>query len=249
MADEATVSHFRALFETWDKFRYLLWTVRKRPGTFQGRFRDGMLLRMRPSDWETAYEIFFRRVYRTPLNPADVARIVDLGGNVGYSCLFWGKHYPAAEITAFEPHPLHCRILTENVKLNGLSGRVVLHDAAAGVEASQAVLSDRGIASALVAAPAGDVVPVKIVDFFETIGNSLIDILKIDIEGGEYPILADNRFAELAPRVRYLVMEYHERAPEHLGGDWCEERLRSVGFTVERERVETDIGVIRALRG
>jgi hypothetical protein len=39
-----------------------------------------------------------------------------------------------------------------------------------------------------------------------------VDLLKIDTEGGEWPILADPRFAAAPPRV--VVLEYHpEGAP------------------------------------
>lgn len=243
-------AHFRDLFIARDKFRYLAWRLSGwRAGReFRGTLRDGTIVRMRPCDWETAYEIFFRGVYRTPEELTGVTRIVDLGGNVGYSCLYWARHYPDARITVFEPHPLHCRILRENLEQNACRERVTLHSAAAGTGESEAMLSDRGIASAVVSAPAADAVPIRTVDFFETVGEAPIDILKIDIEGGEYPILADERFAALAARTRYLVMEYHERAPGHLGGAWCVQRLGECGFRTDCRPVQADIGLIYARR-
>jgi hypothetical protein len=47
---------------------------------------------------------------------------------------------------------------------------------------------------------------VDVVDIFDELSDRAIDILKIDIEGSEHPLLADPRFAKL--RVRFLVMEW-----------------------------------------
>jgi hypothetical protein len=60
-----------------------------------------------------------------------------------------------------------------------------------------------------------------------------IDILKIDIEGGEYELLSDPRFEELD--VRTLVLEWHN-TPEYPDGKaWCLEKLQEFGY-------ETHIG-------
>src|SRR6516165_5292425 len=47
-------------------------------------------------------------------------RIVDLGANVGYSCLWWANLCPNAEIEAFEPHPIHAELLRWHIRKNGL---------------------------------------------------------------------------------------------------------------------------------
>jgi hypothetical protein len=55
----------------------------------------------------------------------------------------------------------------------------------------------------------------------------------MDIEGSEYAIMQDDRFGELAARVRHLIMEWHVYEPSHLGSEWCRERLKGLGFRVE----------------
>jgi len=246
MEEASRAGHFRDLFTPMDRILYLSWRLLGKRGAFRGRLRDGIVVSVRSCDWETAYEVFFLQVYRTPLDPSGVTRIIDLGGNVGFSCLYWTKQFPSAYIETFEPHPVHCDILLENPRMNEVSSRVLLHRAAAACQDGEGILSDKGVSSALLFTPRDCSIPVGTVDFFTRVGTSCIDILKMDIEGGEYEILADDRFVTLAPRIRYLIMEYHERDPRHLGGDWCEKRLRTLGFDLENERTQSDLGLIRA---
>ncbi len=46
---------------------------------------------------------------------------------------------------------------------------------------------------------------VRTVDALELMGRC--DLAKLDAEGGEWPLLRDDRFASLAPK--YIVVEYH----------------------------------------
>lgn len=250
---------FRNLLILPDRLRYIVWTLLGRHSTFQCRLRSGPILSIRPapsSDWETAYEIFRVRVYDTGLETERVRRIVDVGGNVGYSLVFWCLSYPHARILTYEPHPLHCEIIRWHLDANGLSDRVTVLQAGAAVKSSSEVLIDDGIQSRIM--HEGDPKPrnraeleIKTVDFFETVGTEPIDILKIDIEGGEYELLQDPRFDEVAGRSRCIVMEWHKRAPHHLGGKWCEHRISNLGFAVivpPGTPSNADIGMIVAIR-
>ena len=68
------------------------------------------------------------------------------------------------------------------------------------------------------------------VDFFASLGAGPIDLLKMDIEGGEYELLEDPRFAALP--VSRLVLEWHKTIDHPDGKAWCERRLTSLGYTV-----------------
>ena len=247
---------FRNLLPFRDRLRYVAWTLRGRRHKFQCRLHNGPRLWIRPfsSDWETAYEVFRLRTYETGIGADAVRRVVDLGGNVGYSCLFWCAMYPNAQVLTYEPHPVHSELLQRHMEANGYSRRVRLIPAGAAATASTAALSDNGNRSALVAQDltnAGPVIEIAMVDFFETVGSEAIDILKIDIEGGEYDLLQDSRFDNVAERCGCIVMEWHKRAPNHLGGRWSQERLRALGFAV-RDMPDPspmqDIGTILAFR-
>jgi len=246
---------FRDLLTFADRARYLLWTLRGRRSELRCRMRSGLALSIRPApsgDFTIAYEVFRVRMYETGLAPEEVRRIVDVGGNVGYTCLFWCTAFPKSSVLTYEPHPEHCRILEWHLRTNEFTDRVKLIPAAAASKASRATLVDSGECSRVVTegnSSGGSLIGIEAVDFFATVGPDPIDILKIDIEGGEYELLEDPRFDELAHRTKCVIIEWHQRAPSHHGGGWCEERLRGVGFTVvDSQPLVVDTGLVRAIR-
>jgi hypothetical protein len=108
---------------------------------------------------------------------------------------------------------------------NRLSDRVTVAAVAAGVANETRFLVDAGSSSAITENPGG--YAVQVVDLFQALDGP-IDILKIDIEGGEYGLLADERFGALSART--VVVEWHETANYPDGRKWCEDRLRTFGY-------------------
>jgi FkbM family methyltransferase len=206
---------------------------------------ERIVLRPPPStDLATAYELFTGDCYRPPrpLKSESVRRVIDLGANVGYSVLYWLRTFPGADITAFEPHPTHCEQIRRHLRLNRMEDRVRLIEAAAGTADGHAILSDRENSSSVVGTTDGLSVPV--VDVFAAAVGGSVDLLKIDIEGAEYPILADSRFAELRPRA--VVLEWHTVPGPESGAAWCELRLAEVGYETCRVWEAADHGIIWA---
>jgi FkbM family methyltransferase len=251
MYDIDNKMHFRDLLPLGNRLRYILWKVIKSAKPFLCQIRNGPTLSMRPApcdDWNTAVEVFLFRIYNLPSNDA-VYRVVDLGANLGYSCLFWCWIYPRATVIAFEPHPLHCELLEWHLKRNQYQERVKLIRAGAAPVAGTAVLSDDGVGSSMARkSPSLRSIQVEVVDLFEAIDPGPIDVLKMDIEGAEYSIMQDPRFDELASRVRYLIMEWHVYEPSHLGPAWCSERLKNLGFHVELGAEGQKYGMLKACR-
>lgn len=220
-------------------FRYQRWRLGGQRGDVWLRLRSepefpGPTFQLRPSsadngDFRVADEIFVHRSLQVPVRipPERVKLIVDLGANVGMSCLYWLAAYWRAEVLAFEPHPGHAAQCRKNLDRNGFLPRVTLHEAAAGTADGRARLSDAGTSSRVGAAPGGGH-DIAVVDVFPLLAGRRIDILKIDIEGGEYDLLADPRFDDLD--IRAIVMEWHGRADGSDGGAWCRERLDALGF-------------------
>jgi FkbM family methyltransferase len=219
--------------------RYLAWRLGGKQRTVWLRLRSeqefvGPEFELRPNsagnnDAGVAYEIFVHRYLRTPVRipPERVKLIVDLGANVGMSCLYWLATYWRAEVIAFEPHPGHAAQCRINLERNGLLGRATLHGVAAGVAPGRAWISDAGTSSQVGAATGGGY-EIEVVDIFALLIGRRIDILKIDVEGSEYELLEDPRFGELD--VRSIIMEWHERDDRPDGHTWCCERLRELGF-------------------
>jgi len=177
------------------------------------------------TDYGVAYDIFLRDCYKAPEPLGEIRNIVDLGANVGYSCLFWCHDHPKAHVTAFEPHPAHVYAINKHLSANNFSDRVEVVKAAVGVSEGEAYLVDAGSSSVLTSSPTGYAVP--IVDIFNTV-KSPIDLIKIDIEGGEYGLLGDDRFNSLG--ARNVVVEWHKRDDQPDGKEWCQNRLHSLGY-------------------
>src|SRR6185312_7799745 len=182
------------------------------------------------NDYGVAYEIFVHNILFPPVwvPPERVQLIVDIGANVGMSCLWWLSNYWRARVIAFEPHPDHVSQARANIALNGWQDRVELHQAGAGTSPRRAMLSDAGTSSSLIG-PIKRGIEVEIVDFFEMIGGQHIDILKMDIEGAEVELLQDERFGQLS--IGTLVMEWHRPDEQGRGGrDWCVTRVEEANF-------------------
>jgi FkbM family methyltransferase len=233
--------------------RYLVWRLRGRVGPVVLRSRLGPRFEIRPNglgeggnnDYGVAFEIFALDAYRAAERlPRDsVRQVVDLGANVGFSLLRWLALFPAAQVLAFEPHPGHAAQAARNVALNGWTQRVEIVQAGAAALAREALLSDGGSGSEV--AKAGATIRIRLVDAFPRLLGRRIDLLKLDIEGGEYELLADPRFAALD--IGVLLMEWHRRGDAQ-GRQWCLDRLQELGYRVEELIDEGENGVFWAER-
>jgi len=208
----ATTLRLRDLMTISSRARYILWRAAPGSGRVMVRLRTGerLIIRRAPArDLDLAYEIFVADCYGLvpPSEIGAVREIVDLGANIGYSAAYWARRFPKAHIDAFEPHPGSRAMLAEMLAANGLGGRVTIHAEAVGNAAGKAILSDDFTCSSTVFGDRRGGIAVKVIDFFEFAGGRRIDLLKIDIEGGEYAILMDRRFDSLD--VGAIVFEWH----------------------------------------
>lgn len=214
--------------------RYLAWRALHLPRPVTVALEDGSMLVLRPQpahDLSVAYEIFVGQMYRPPRPLSSVERIVDVGANVGYSLVWFGHQYPDARIVAFEPHPGHVAAIRHHLELNGMLDRVELFAAAAATEGGRALLSDRGAWSSVGGVDDPEAIAVPIVDLFEAVGEEPIDLMKLDCEGGELPLIMDPRFAQL--NVRALVLEWHASVEQPLVDRKIFARLESLGWHLE----------------
>jgi len=181
-------------------------------------------------------EVFRFRAYAPPpqvsaalARLARPLRILDLGGHVGYFGLYMRQRYPDARITSFEPDPGNAALLGACIQANGLSDRWELIEACAGTEDGACEFTSNFHLSRIGATDDGALTDFHggIRDAFPFLaGTALVepvsrrvrqqdvlpaldeaDLVKMDIEGGEWEILADERFPALSATA--LVLEYH----------------------------------------
>lgn len=153
---------------------------------------------------------------RTPL------RILDLGANVGLFAAYILGVYPTAEIIAFEPDPDSAGLLTRSLGGRITGARFTVHQACATTQDGAVVFAPgRHQFSHIAAGDEPGVIRVPTMDVLPLL--QVADLAKIDVEGGEWELLADQRFGTLGPR--NLVMEYHERMCPEPDARTCAVRL------------------------
>jgi FkbM family methyltransferase len=173
-------------------------------------------------------------------NPAP--RILDVGANIGMATIYFKKCFADARIDAFEADPQITNILRRNVDAFDLTN-VTIHNVAAsnkiaelefvsdGSDGGRLIDSEELATSTMESAPRFSVPAVRLKDWL----SEPIDLLKIDIEGAEYDVIADCK--DDLRLVRQIFVEYHSFSsrpqviPEFLG------MLRDAGF---RLYVQTD---------
>jgi FkbM family methyltransferase len=158
--------------------------------------------------------------------------VVDLGANIGLFGLFATARWPRARIVAFEPDRENALIQELTITANDLAGRWELIQAAASNTDGHVRFVSGLNAVSHVAGPGSDqpTIEVPTVDVLAQIAQA--DLLKMDIEGGEWAILGDPRFREAPPRV--VVMEYHpHRCPGPNPREAAERALKAAGMLVQ----------------
>lgn len=184
-------------------------------------------------DLQALAEIFRGGEYDIPPELMDrlrsVRRVADVGANVGMFSAWALGQWPEAEIVAFEPDPENVAVYERWRATAGGSVHLV-PAAAAPATGEMPFLTGRGAGSQQVASELANVT-VPAVDVFPHLAN--VDLIKLDIEGGEWPILADPRLAGLHHTT--LVMEFHRvGAPSLPAAEAAAGALVGAGFTVGR---------------
>jgi FkbM family methyltransferase len=180
-------------------------------------------------------EIFSQREYELPgsvdeaLSAEDGLTVVDLGANIGLFGAWVLGRFPDAHIVAFEADPSNASIHRRTISANGNAGRWRLVEGFAAASEGWASFAS-GFHATSHQGGGETAIKVKAVDVFEYLKN--VDLLKIDIEGSEWPLLADSRFAEVTAQV--VVLEYHaDGSPLQDPAAAAERILVGAGYEVE----------------
>lgn len=222
--------------------RYALGSIagRRRPAgpvahTVRGS-RATVLLRHDTTDPRMFDEIFVANVYEPPPDAAASLaaagagpRVLDLGANVGLFSAWATGRWPGARITAVEPDPGNFAILDRCARLNADRGAWELVPAAAGTSKGVMRFVTGAGSESHEAHPderAGST-EVPVTDAFELLANA--DLVKIDIEGGEWALLGDARLARIPARA--VVLEHHGRlCPAFPPRQAATDLLQAAGF-------------------
>jgi FkbM family methyltransferase len=200
-------------------------------------------LRQRSSDIEVFLQVVrhdeyadVARMLRTAPRPA---RIIDAGANIGLTTLYLKSFYPDAHVLALEPEAGNFERLRQCVRDNELQDVTLLNE---GLWAHDTQLApDRTFRD-------GQAWSFTLKEGKEGVDNGIparslgsllalvrwerVDLLKIDIEGGEAKLIRDASFlAIVKDRVDLICVEVHEEA---IGRSEVQEALASIGMASVR---------------
>lgn len=165
-------------------------------------------------------------------------RILDCGANVGLASLYFKYLYPQARITAYEADPVLAALCRRNLMSNR-AGDVDVEAAAVwtheGAVSFQQEGADSGAIAGTSAGLAAKAVTVPSIRFRDVIAHDRIDLIKMDIEGAEVPVLADCQGA--LGNVHAMILDVHEFDPRHRRTPEVFGLLERAGFRISMSDV------------
>ena len=153
--------------------------------------------------------IFVEEQYALAAGP--VSRILDAGANVGYSAIYFARHYPQAEIVAVEPEADNYAMLKKNtapyLNIHAVQGAVWKD--AGGVRISNPTSAPWSFQVESRLNNSGALVPsFRIEDLMKKFDWADIDLLKMDVEGAEREIFTTG--TPWLARTKTLIIEVHD---------------------------------------
>lgn len=212
-------------------FNYLL--RRNRPAEY--KLRDNFrLIDGRGTLAGTIAVVFIRQEYG-PMQ--DYRTIIDIGANMGSFAVYAALTCPNAEIYCFEPEERNFEVLTQNIAINSLEGRVRAFQCAVASSSGDRVM-------AIGESPLNSLVTLgtcrarqtvrctTLRDIFKQNKMETVDILKMNCEGAEYEIFegCKREDFERMPRIR---IEYHNLGSATQKGEWLAKYLERQGYQIE----------------
>jgi FkbM family methyltransferase len=138
--------------------------------------------------------------------------IIDIGGHIGSFAIYISQFCKNARVLSFEPNPENYERLTRNIKMNKLEGNIIsLNSAISDVGGTiKLYLHDTTFGhSTIVVAPDYIEVPCYTLEnILSQYQIEILDLLKLNAEGAEYPILF-NASKEVLQKVKSIHVQCH----------------------------------------
>lgn len=173
-------------------------------------------LRPNSSDLKVFHQIFTFKEYG--MNLGFVPRfIIDAGANIGLSAVFFSNKFPGVKIVAIEPEKSNFKMLEINTK--DYENIVLAKRALSNYSNVSFNVVDKGYGNwGFIIEIEGTKNTSKVVDTVKTItiddilntyNLEYLDLLKIDIEGGEKQLF-ENNYENWLPKTKCIIIELHD---------------------------------------
>jgi FkbM family methyltransferase len=156
------------------------------------------------------FEVLMDNCYHIPntiLPPEKVRVVLDCGGNIGITALYFAARYPAANIFSIEPDKKNFELLKRNTEAEPRI--VAIRGAIVGYPRKTVQLTTGRPAwgNFITEEENGHEVPAVTIDeVLRDYGISRVDLLKVDIEGAERDMFASGKFM---PLIDCVIIELH----------------------------------------
>lgn len=158
-------------------------------------------------------EIYKHRVYDPFLVGKKDLTIVDWGGNVGLTSYFF-KDY-AKQVYCVEPSVRHQEVIEKLIEFNNITNIKLCKYAIAEKDGTEKFYHNDNVTMFSLKDTVNnkddfeEVETVTPESFMQREGIEEIDLLKLDCEGSESEIVVSEAFANVAPKIKVIVGEWH----------------------------------------
>lgn len=180
-----------------------------------------------------AYEPMQTELFKSCLVPGMV--FADVGAHVGYYSMIAAKALGIdGRVFSFEPRGYSCELFLKNLRENGFSNVQLVRSAVTDSDGSVGFYTDSVYnIHGLSPEKENRVAAVSLSSFFSSRGIPAVDVVKMDIEGGEYLALEGMKSLLLASPDPKVFLEFNPQFYEKFGGVtvpdfWA--KLRECGF-------------------
>lgn len=217
-----------------------------------------MKLRVGSFDKWAIYQVWKFGDYKSKkitIKPTDT--IIDIGGHIGSFSIWAAKQAHQGRVFTFEPNTENFLLLQENKEINQISNLEIFNLAVSEkigeITLFNSVHQNMGHSLYERNLPIQVRVKATILDEILKINNiQKVDLLKIDAEGAEYPILL-NASAQMLQKVNKIILEYHDYLSHGYTYQDIQNHLETTGFEVKRianifQRNVSKLGKLIAIR-
>ncbi len=186
--------------------------------------------------------------------------VVDIGANAGYFNMLLFSKIADATVYAYEPIPSNCALFQQNIALNpALASRIHLFNKAVTGTPQEAVqlFMETDAANSVIASVFSDfdrqnqfthrVPAVSLSQILEENQIERVDLLKIDCEGSEYPIIYETP-RSCWRKISMLTIEVHDLDKDQRNVSHLARYLESHGYQVASAPFHSNCHALEAVR-